>query len=205
VAVLEPIALFAAALITGQIIPLPTSEWRIDATPGGSAYSWCRFDTPRATDPRHIRLLLAPGATAFLNGSRLQSNSPGEYDVTDLLSHRQPNLLAVTGPTSPAELRVTPRVFIARHQTRMRNGQLIASIWIRNTLDNTVNAFIGIRGEGVLVEANVTVPPGVTQREELSTLVSEIPSELTVTLEKQEEAMEGAYRYEVRVVPERNR
>lgn len=194
-AILGALALLASAALTEQTIPLPAESW---AKAAGSEARQIRFDAPKTAEQRHIRLVLPRGAVAVLNDLRLEPNPMGDFDVGDLLSRARPNVLTVTGPVEGASLRVTPRVYVARYEIEVRNGEVTARIWIRNTLENTVNAFVALEGGGLKLESNETVPPGSVHRAELRGKGAE-PREFIIAVDKQEEAMEGGYRFEMRV------
>ncbi|MFN7919344.1 MAG: hypothetical protein U0Q16_04560 [Bryobacteraceae bacterium] len=189
------LAWLAAAVLTEQTIPLPEEQWRAGPEPGVRTI---RFDAPKTEGQRHIRLVLPARAIPVLNGLRLERNSMGDFDVGDLLTRAKPNELAVTGEVKGAGLRVTPRVWVVRYEFSERNGDLVARIWIRNTLENTVNAFVALESESVKLESNETVPPGSVHRAELRGK-GKRPRRFTVSVDKQEEAMEGGYRFELKV------
>src|SRR5262249_24736087 len=65
------------------------------------------------------------------------------------------------------ELSVTPRVFVSHQDFRRDGADLVARVWVRNTLENTVNAFVAVDSAGFHQERTVTVPPGVTQSVEI--------------------------------------
>ncbi len=150
---------------------------------------------PKLDGPRHLRLVAPKATRLFLNQEPLSPNENGDFDVTD----RLPASLTATPPTQ-VELVITPRIYIARQDFRLQGGELAVRIWVRNTLENTANLYFTITAPGLHLESSATVPPGVTQSVEIRgpfTPPYSYKTNLTTVLEKQEEAMEGGYKYQV--------
>ena len=176
---------------------IPLNGWTVlvgwDALP----FSVARFHTPPGTGNLHARLRLPPGAHAWLNGTRLSPNAEGDFDLEGLLERNEPNRLAVAGAVAAGSLVVGPRVYVARQTLRRDQGRLLGEVWVRNTLENTVNAYVTVSGPGVLLESPATVPPGVTQIVRLESRSQPLPAggeiELETRVEKEEEAMERGY------------
>ncbi|MEZ5398484.1 MAG: hypothetical protein R2729_02380 [Bryobacteraceae bacterium] len=176
------IALELAVVATAWIAP--KSEERT------KQWSWARVDTPPAGAARHIEIE-APGANRiWLNGQPLSPNDLGRYDVPWAIRKRN---IVVRQPAGSIRAVIGPRVYIAAG--RAESGKL--RVTVRNTLENTANVFAGLRrGETTLGETAATVPPGVTQ-DIVIQLNAPLPDEALFYLDKEAEAMEGAYRHEV--------
>lgn len=146
-----------------------------------------------------VRLSAPPDTPLWWNGTPLTPNENGDYDAPSL---RRENLLEAIRPV-PVTLRITPRVYIANQRLAVKGGRLEARLALRNTLENTVNAFVTIHLEAHNKEWSVTatVPPGVTQTVELT---GDCPAtgtlEFLTVVEKQEEAMEPGYRFQLRTI-----
>ncbi len=145
--------------------------------------------------------LEAPGAErVWLNGVLLQAaGEPGGYDIAWSVRRRN---VVVRRPPGPLEVRITPRVFVGRIETQANPRRM--RVWITNTLENTSNVFVSLRtGDAAvaktLVEVSATVPPGVTQMVDLAVPEFQLGEPLWAVLDKEEEAMEGAYRHQVGV------
>jgi len=194
--VLASAALAAAPATLVEEVIVVHGEWRPHLEPGGAPYLWKRFELPRGEGSRHIRLAFPAGARVWLNGVPLTITEYGDADVTDFVVRGRSNLLVIRGGDGKAELRITPRVYIARSLVQVHNGRLTARLWVRNTLENTVNVFASVLGEGVSSEVTATVPPDVTQVVAMETAILAPPKRVRLAIEKQEEAMEGGYRFE---------
>jgi hypothetical protein len=162
-----------------------------------SSHSWWRIDSDRTVSSHWYRLLTAPNSTVWLNGARLIAGERGVYDVSSL---RGKNLIIVH-PPARVWLSVTPRVFISQYQVNRNAASVQMSVTIRNTLENTVNAGLSVAGIETLAEAPATVPPGVSETVHLSFPFARGQGSPAVTLrlEKDGEAMEGSYRFDVPV------
>jgi hypothetical protein len=149
---------------------------------------------PKLDGPRHLRLVAPRDTVLRLNGAPLSPNENGDFDITG----RLPATLTVS-PPAKVDLVITPRVYIARQEFRFQGRELAALIWVRNTLENTVNAFLTLTAPGLHLESTATVPPGVTQPVEIRGKVPDGVTNWIVTtlLEKEEEAMEGGYKFQV--------
>jgi hypothetical protein len=122
------------------------------------------------------------------------ANQPGEFDLLNLAPRRSGRAL-VAGVAASAFLLETPRVLVTQWAIELRR----ARVWVRNSLDNTVNVTVRISSPGH-TEAWIgdgTVPPGVIQ----SVAVEGSPGlngpPWRIQLEKQEEAMEGSYQFRI--------
>jgi hypothetical protein len=168
------------------------------------------FPSPRADFRNHVRLALsgvAADARVALNGRQLKAipGFRGQYDVSDYLDPRG-NKLTIANPAPPSEaaLLITPRVFLASPRVEVARGEMRAVASVRNTLENTVNVTLffvlkGAHGQkfGEWV-VDATVPPGTTQDIYTRGAVKDaVPrgAEVSITMDKAEEAMEPAYRY----------
>ena len=184
------VALLALATFEEQVIDL-SGNWK----PGGPrGYT----QTVDLKDTPFVRLDAPKGTALWWNGTPMAPNENGDFDIP---SQRRTNTLESKAAV-PIRLKITPRVYIAGQTIRLNGDQLQARLSIRNTLENTVNAFVTIRAPVQKLEwtATATVPPGVTQTVELSGNCPSCrtPLDLAITLEKQEEAMEAGYRFESR-------
>lgn len=182
------LALLAVVTFEERTLDL-TSRWQ----QAGSKYR----QTVQLTDAPFVRLSASPGTPLWWNGTPLTLNENGDYDAPSL---RRDNLLEATRPVA-VTLRITPRVYIASQKLTVTGGRIAARLAVRNTLENTVNAFVTIHLPAQNKEwlATATVPPGVTQTVELE---GDCPAtgtlEFLTVVEKQEEAMEAGYRFQMR-------
>lgn len=185
------LVLALAALVTyeEQVIDL-TGKWK---SGGAQGYT----QTVELKDAPFVRLDAPKGTALWWNGTPVAPNENGDFDIP---SQRRSNTLEAKAAVA-VRLKITPRVYIAGQDIRLRGDQLTARLFIRNTLENTVNAFVTIRAAAQKLEwnATATVPPGVTQTVEISgKCACATPLDLEISLEKQEEAMEAGYRFESR-------
>lgn len=148
-------------------------------------------------DAPFVRLSAPRDARLWWNGTPMTVNENGDFDAPSL---RRENVLEARAAVAVV-LRITPRVYIASQKLTVAGGRLVARLTVRNTLENTVNAFVTIYLPAHNKEwsATATVPPGVTQTVELG---GDCPTadrlEFLTVVEKQEEAMEAGYRFQVR-------
>ncbi|MCC6540489.1 MAG: hypothetical protein IT162_23275 [Bryobacterales bacterium] len=159
---------------------------------------------PPPQPPGHaLYRLAAPGAAAvWLDGVRLPASAddPGYFELPYLHPKRS-SRAALAGWPAGVRVAVTPRVFIPREEIAYdpSTGRVEARVWVRNSLENTVNAVIVLTVPGVLADLSesATVPPGVTQAVTLSGHVAagQNGAGWRLSVEKQEEAMEGGYRF----------
>jgi hypothetical protein len=158
---------------------------------GDTGWSWAIVDAPAAGARRHLEIV-APGAErVWLNGTALGRNELGGYDVGTAVRRKN---VVVRRPGGEVRLVSAPRVHLARAE--VKRGRLV--IWVRNTLENTSNVFVGIAaGATVREEVTATVPPGVVQAVEFAKPEGPFPGEWDAVLDKEEEAMEGPYRQRV--------
>jgi len=150
-------------------------------------------------DAPFVRLSAPREARLWWNGTPMTVNENGDFDAPSL---RRENVLEARAAVAVV-LRITPRVYIASQKLTVADGRLAARLAVRNTLENTVNAFVTIYLPALGREwtATATVPPGVTQTVELG---GDCPSadklEFLTVVEKQEEAMEAGYRFQTRTI-----
>ena len=176
----------AVPVIVTLVIDL-TMGWTPAIDLSGAVFMVRRFETPPSQGSRHYRV--AMDGNAWLNGVKL--------DGEDAPLAARWNTLAVVGtPPAKAALIVTPRVYIADCHLRWEGVVLVTELQVRNTLDNTVNAYLSVAG--TTLRATETVPPGMTQTAILRGTV-ELAGErlVTLVLEKESEATEGVWRHEV--------
>ena len=154
---------------------------------------------PPARPPEHALYRLRVAAPRiWLDGSALKPNADGDFDLLNLPPRR---VSRVTIPDWPADalLMVTPRVFISQHEIKLGpGGRASASLTVRNSLENTVNIYVTLGGAGGAqdqLSADATVPPGYTQMVKLDGVLLQPGPPWRLMLEKQEEAMEGAYQF----------
>ena len=175
-------------MLLALLLALETfEERRVDLRDGWrqTGSGWCvEFARPDKLANRHIRVV-APGAEKVsINGLTLSR----PYDVTGLLGAS--NELCTDART--ASLRVTPMVYIDSARVRAAENQVEATVSVRNTLDNTVNVAVALEGQDL--SATATVPPGMTQDVVLRGS-ARVGVQVMILMDKDEEAMEGAYRY----------
>lgn len=159
---------------------------------------------PPQRAPEHaLYRLAAPGATVvWLDGTRLNASAddPGFFELP-YLHPKRPSRAAFAGWPADVKLVVTPRVFIPREDIAYNpdTGQVEARVWVRNSLENTVNAVVTLTVPGISADLSdsATVPPGVTQVVTLNGRLAGVRSGAgwRLSVDKQEEAMEGGYRF----------
>lgn len=144
----------------------------------------------RPPEHSHTRLR-ANTPTVWVDGVRLSPNEEGDFDLLNL-HPRRPSRITLAGWQREAILIETPRVFVTRHE--IGAGQ--TKLWVRNSLENTVNVYATVTGSsGDEASASATIPPGVTQIIALDGAARLAEPPWRIVLEKQEEAMEGGYRF----------
>ena len=128
---------------------------------------------------------------AWIDGERLSPNEEGDFDLLNL-HPRRPSRIILMGWPREAVLIETPRVFVTRHEI----GTVQTRLWVRNSLENTVNVYVTV-GSSTSddASASATIPPSVTQILALDGAVKTTEPPWRIALEKQEEAMEGGYRF----------
>ena len=78
----------------------------------------------------------------YINGVKVPRREPPSiYEDVTLRSDR-PNLL-ILSPGQPAELRITPRAYIADYELELSQTTLVARLKVRNTYRNKVNVMVG--------------------------------------------------------------
>jgi hypothetical protein len=195
----------AAALALLAALPvIEESATRLDrlllAGPSMERYSTVTVPVPaKPPEHSHYRLRVnAAGRGAWLDGARLAPNEDGDFDLLNL-NPKRPSRVFLPGWVKEAVLLETPRVFVTRHEII----EPAARLWVRNSLENTVNVYATVTGSsGAVLEASATVPPGYTQIVTLSGARGIPGGPWRITLEKQEEAMEGGYQF-VKTVEQR--
>ena len=158
--------------------------------PSFETYSVVRVPPPiRPPEHSHYRLRVN-SPVAWIDGTRLSPNEDGDFDLLNL-HPRRPSRITLMGWPKEAVLIETPRVFVTRHE--IGTGQ--TRIWVRNSLENTVNVYVIVGGGSTRdqASASATIPPGVTQILVLGGTVQPAEPPWRIALEKQEEAMEGGY------------
>lgn len=152
--------------------------------------------------------LRAPVPRLWLNGSPVTPNAEGDFDLT-FLTPRGANTVVLPGwPADKPTVISTPRVYVAgeRIERNAATGEVKAAVAVRNSLENTVNIVVSLtlarESADPPVEAGATVPPGVTQMVQLTGRIASpgagagaSAGAWRIVLEKQEEAMEGGYRF----------
>jgi len=192
-----------AGLIGAGLAILPAiEEATLTLTPVHAAgasferYSVVSVPIPGKAPEHSLFRLRVAASHVWLDGARLGPNEDGDFDLLNLHPKR-PSRVTVPGWVKQALLIETPRVFVSRYEIGDRSTRL----WVRNSLENTVNVFATVTGaNGAAREQSATVPPGSTQVLELLpapglTFVSAATAPWSIVLEKQEEAMEGGYRF----------
>ena len=152
------------------------------------------FAAPADLATLHVRLELERPGGVRLNGAPLD---PGAVvDVAGRLGRA--NLLEAARDAGRARLLVTPRVYIASAEVVVAGGLVRAAVVVRNTLENTVNVAVGVSAvDGVVAaSAAATVPPGTSQEVVLQGPMPGGTERVKISVDKDEEAMEGSYRYE---------
>lgn len=158
---------------------------RLQALPSSGPSSWHR--------------LRAPVGKIWLNGTAVAPNPDGDFELS-FANSRNANTIVLPGwPAQPVIILSTPRVYVTGEQIRFGPDRAIeASLWIRNSLENTVNVYVTLEpaAADVKLEADATIPPGLTQTVRLAgRLPGTSGPPWRIVVEKQEEAMEGGYRF----------
>lgn len=152
--------------------------------------------------------LRAPVGKIWLNGTPTAPNPDGDFELS-FASSRGANTIILPGwPPAPVLMLSTPRVYVVSELIRSAaDGNIEAVLAIRNSLENTVNTYVTLSlatstaaaaqaVDAPKLEADATIPPGVTQTVRLSGKLPPNPGGLwRIVVEKQEEAMEGGYRF----------
>ncbi|MBM3734264.1 MAG: hypothetical protein FJW39_00625 [Acidobacteria bacterium] len=180
------------AVFREEVIPL--GDWRAD--PRGGVF--VEFDRPARIAGKHARLETPSRVELRLNSETIPGAPARSYSgIGDSLGVR--NRLWCASDPGPARLILTPRVFISEAVVQAGEAELTADVTVRNTLDNTVNVIVEVRKPGTPEgpSAVATIGPGVTQTVEVRGKLEGVRSgePLEIWVEKDEEAMEGAYRY----------
>lgn len=160
----------------------------------GTAVRVCDLPLLDQPDRRHLRLVTPCKGELALNGHPLRRDGGG-FDLTELLSPRSPNRLAIPLACNEAWLHETPRVFIQEFSRPSTAGKLL--ILIRNTLENTTSFVVTASdSEGrACAEKAGTVPAGASVEVEVA-----CPAPIAgLELWKAPEAIEGAYRFRLAV------
>jgi hypothetical protein len=190
------LALLASAAPIEERVITVDGPWR--ETKDASGRTWFTR-TLDLSDAPFVRLLAPEGIRVNWNDIPVTPNGEGDYDVPSM---RRSNTIALSAP-APVTVKITPRVYLARQKITVADGKLLARIVIRNTLENTVNAFLTVRRDATGQEwtTTATVPPGVAQLVEVSGPCpnASLPMDLTILMEKQEEAMEAGYRVQQKI------
>lgn len=161
------------------------------AGPGFEIYSVVTIPVPSRPPEHAFYRLKARAALAWVDGARMKPNEEGEFDLLNL-NPRHPSRVTLPGLVKDALFIETPRVFVTQYEISATGARL----WVRNTLENTVNVYAAVSGAGASeLEGSGTVPPGSTQLLILSGRAGISGPPWRIMLEKQEEAMEGAYRF----------
>ncbi len=153
---------------------------------------------PPTSPPEHsLTRLRANTPTVWVDGMRLSPNEDGDFDLLNL-HPRRPSRITLIGWQPEAVLIETTRVLVTRHEI----GASQTKLWVRNSLEDTVNVYTTVTGSnGAQRTGSATIPPGVSQILALDGAVGETDPPWRIELEKQEEAMEGGYRFVKTVVP----
>lgn len=206
---LSLMAIALAGLPVIEEISRALSPPRRDAGPLFEPFAVVRLPPLPTSGHSAWHRLRAPVEKIWLNGTPLAPNPDGDFELS-FLNPRGQNTVVLPGWPSAATIVLlsTPRVYVAAERIRLApDGSVEATIAVRNSLENTVNAYLTLapaaaagsssssnsRGE---LEADATIPPGVTQTVRLSgKLPAQSGPPWRIVLEKQEEAMEGGYRF----------
>ena len=154
-------------------------------------YSVVSIPAPTRPPEHSLTRLRAKTPMVWVDGVRLSPNEDGDFDLLNL-HPRRPSRITLVGWRKEATLIETPRVFVSRHEI----GAVQTKLWVRNSLENTVNVYATVTGSGGdEASGSATIPPGVTQILALDGAVRSTEPPWRIVLEKQEEAMEGGYRF----------
>lgn len=171
------------------------SHWVVGVD--GGLVQLVRFNLPANVGSRFVRVMGASLRQVYAEGRWAPKLDPGEFDLTGLVRPGAGNEIAVS-EEARVLIVVTPKVHVARNELLLRQGHLSGRVWVRNTLENTVNVYLTLDGGGQF-STSATVPPGATQAVEVESAAT-WNRVVILTLEKQEEAIEGAYVYRERLV-----
>jgi hypothetical protein len=206
----------AVHLVLCPVLALPNEDLRPVSAQWRPAFDfsvtpsyWLSFSAPEWQAGSHARIRIPgpnPPSSVWMNSTALPAvpGTAGEWDLNPLPAHGSLIRLGVSAAISPARLLIviSPRVHIQGAELRPCPGVVAATIWVRNTLDNTVNvALVGEIQSGrdsVAASSEVgTIPPGLIQPVliEIKHTALQPAShwELLLRLEKAEEAIERDY------------
>ncbi|MBM3812817.1 MAG: hypothetical protein FJW20_14415 [Acidimicrobiia bacterium] len=166
-------------------------------------FHWLPLSWPRLDPHVYVRLRVASpraGARFWINSVPVSpiAGSAGDFEITNPPrsgAHMWISVIAAEPPGS-ATLIISPRVFLSELRLQACPGSIRAAVWIRNTLENTVN--ISLRAE-LLTGASgaATIPPHSAQPVNLELRDTRLSSgthwKMNFVLDKYEEAVEPAY------------
>jgi len=196
------------AVSNEALLPVP-APWLPAFDFSLTQFHWVSFTAPRWRANAYARIRI-PGpdspSAVWMNSAPLPPvpGVAGEWELSPLPAFGSRLLLGVVSAIQPSGvvLVMSPRVYLSRIDLTPCSGSLSAIVWVRNTLDNTVNvalmAEIRPGREPILAApAQATIPPGLIQPLALKAAHAALrpPSEwdLLLRLEKAEEAVEAAY------------
>jgi hypothetical protein len=184
--------LFAAPLHT-QRVPVVLTDGAAELRLGaGAAGEFIRLEVEGAMP-----------AKVWVNGSEVaKSAGAAEWDLSGFFRPGGANQLRVEGTAGALTLVHGPRVYIAA-QTVSGN---VATVSVRNTLDNTANVDVEAElttsgGEAQHALRSITVPPGVTMPVDFPMTLAGKDWRLKTVITKHAEAVEGDYDVEETVTP----
>ena len=190
---------FLPILIGAALATLPVLEEAVTAlapiATAGPSLELCSVVTVpvpvRPPQHAHYRLRVA-ASSVWVDGARLTPNEEGDFDLLNL-NPKRPSRVAIPGWVKEAVMIETPRVFVSRYEIEDRTARL----WVRNSLENTVNIYVTVSSAagGPQLETSDTIPPGYTKILPLTGRTGISGPPWRIMLEKQEEAMEGGYRF----------
>jgi hypothetical protein len=194
----------------------------------GAVWYRRKFDVPKDAVRKHVRVVfeaVADGAKVWLNGQPVGEHqggyTPFEVDLSPMVRTGGSNILAVLVEAASAtggivrgvRLEITNRVYPTRQRALVKDDHVTATVWVRNTLDNTSSVqatFEVLDGDRVIAhaEANATVPPYFTEpieatftmpRESIRMWDLDHPNLYTLhtVVSKSVEAVEGGYDTEI--------
>ncbi len=194
----------------------------------GAAWYRRKFDVPKDAVTKHVRVVfeaVSDTAKVWLNGQPVGEHqggyTPFDVDLSPMVRTGGSNILAVLVETASAtggivrgvRLEITNRVYPAHQRALVKDDHVAATIWVRNTLDNTSSVqatFEVLDGARVVAraEANATVPPNFTEPIEATLTVAnenvrpwdlDHPNLYTLrtVVSKSVEAVEGGYDSEI--------
>ncbi len=171
-------------MIALAVIQLAVIELGAPTPAAGGGFE-LRFPAPPGLAARHARLRFERHARAELNGSTLAGGETVEFDVMDPLG--KSNRLFCPSDPGRVKLLLTPRVYAAA--AAFFDGR--AEVVVRNTLDNTANVAVTIGGGP---SATAAIPPNTSLTVVVRGRIEAGPKR-EVWVDKDEEALEGGYRY----------